>query len=513
MLNLLMSVWNARIETLSRGPHNGVQDVEPQGYADDCCVTTTTPTTLRRAIEESETFAGQTGLLLAGHKCSLFVNEHGNRTSLEGIAVSGHPLTVDDNFSCLGLTISTRQGTTKGRATRHTLNALERPRRIALLPIPRVLRPRMIHGFFSSKWTYGCEHTDPHTQLDEKIGIETVKAAGYGRHMRCREIVNTLFLKGHIVGPTQARPYRLVNGLLDILLKDGPNKDRAIRLWHTVNPGEVGPIARAKRTLNTLQIPSVINEQEQSFANEALEDTTKQKILHTARDRIRRSIWRKAAERRQDMHGLEDMNYEKSSMLWRKKALNNHLQRLLEHVLSNAVWTRERIHRHTQGSLATSPLCTYCDTNANETPEHIYWECPHWQHIRQQYPQARQIYETTQHTVTKGCGLILRSEDNLHSASSIVQMQSMMATILHARYEANKLDALPDEPSEQLQILGGEPIRPHELEIHVTTGGEEVYRCRRCGTFRTATTQLLAQEHCDGQTRRRCTRQSALRNR
>ena len=77
----------------------------------------------------------------------------------------------------------------------------------------------------------------------------------------------------------------------------------------------------------------------------------------------------------------------------------------------------------------------------------------------------------------------------------------MMATILHARYEAGKLDALPDEPGEQLQELGEEPIRPHELEIHVTTGGEEVYRCRRCGTFRTATTQSLAQEHCDGQTR------------
>ena len=49
------------------------------------------------------------------------------------------------------------------------------------------------------------------------------------------------------------------------------------------------------------------------------------------------------------MVGLENLNYEKSRALWKKKCLSSHLQRILEFVLSNAVWTRERKFRHTRG--------------------------------------------------------------------------------------------------------------------------------------------------------------------
>ena len=112
----------------------------------------------------------------------------------------------------------------------------------------------MIHGFCASVWAYGSEHTDPKLRLDDKMGIETLKATGYGVHMRCREIVNPLFPKGHIVDPTQARPYRLVNGFLDILLKGGPTQSRVLELWRSVNQASIGIVARTKQTLDRLQI-------------------------------------------------------------------------------------------------------------------------------------------------------------------------------------------------------------------------------------------------------------------
>ena len=56
-------------------------------------------------------------------------------------------------------------------------------------------------------------------------------------------------------------------------------------------------------------------------------------------------------------------------------------------------------------------------------------------------------------------------------------MQSMMTTILHARYEAGKLETLPNEPEEQVEELRGRLIRLHDLEAQTTPGGEEVYRC------------------------------------
>ena len=68
MLNILMSVWGARIDAINGNMRNILLAVEPQGYADDCCVTTTNPEDLKKAIEESKKFATKTGLLLAGEK-------------------------------------------------------------------------------------------------------------------------------------------------------------------------------------------------------------------------------------------------------------------------------------------------------------------------------------------------------------------------------------------------------------------------------------------------------------
>ena len=107
--------------------------------------------------------------------------------------------------------------------------------------------PNSSTGFFASVWAYGSQFTNAHYRSDEKIKIETKKAAGYGTHMRCAEVVDTIFLKGHVVDPEQARPYRLVSNILSILLKNGPNKDRAIRLWQKVRPGNGGLVAKTKK--------------------------------------------------------------------------------------------------------------------------------------------------------------------------------------------------------------------------------------------------------------------------
>ena len=164
--------------------------------------------------------------------------------------------------------------------------------------------------------------------LGEKTKTETIKSACCRAHMLCAEIVNAISLKGHVVDPAQARTYRLVSNILNLLLQNGPNQARAIRLWHRVGPGEGGPIARTKQALTSLNISWSIDVQKQSFfGGEKLSEENKIKILHIVRDKLRRIAWRKAAVRRMNMAGMEDMNYERPSMLWRKKkGLNNHLQ-------------------------------------------------------------------------------------------------------------------------------------------------------------------------------------------
>merc|ERR1712074_401197 len=168
------------------------------------------------------------------------------------------------------------------------------------------------------------------------------------------------------VDPEQARPYRLVSNILSILLKNGPVKDRAIRLWQKVRPGNGWLVAQTKKTLDVLNTPWTVDERSRSFfGDEKLKEDTKHKILHAIRDKLRRIKWLKAANRRTDMEGLEDLSYEKSRALWKKRSLDKHLHRSLEYVLSNAV----------------------------ETPEHLYWKCNRWAEIRERFPLARKVYE------------------------------------------------------------------------------------------------------------------------
>ena len=333
------------------------------------------------------------------------------------------------------------------------------------------------------------------------------------------------------MGQAQARPYRPVNGFLNVMLKGGQNKERALRLWRIVGPDQDGLIARVKQVLNNLNIHSDLTENgPQTIGAETIKDDAKHKILHAVRDRLRRMAWRRAEMRSQNMQGLEDLDYKQSTMLWRWKKLDNHIQRLLEIVLSNAVWTRERVFRHTNGRLASSPKCTFCDTDEDETLEHLYWNCPRWGDIRQNFPLARIIFEKTQHSITKRCGLVLRSED--HSDSQVINMQNMMATILQARYAAGKIEAssydlgiqstdpeeqipepgdasrIPHDPEERVAVsVEGAPGQnnnariPHDLEIVSATNGEEAFRCTKCGTFRRGSTWQLTQEYCDGRRR------------
>ena len=200
------------------------------------------------------------------------------------------------------------------------------------------------------------------------------------------------------------------------------------------------------------------------------------------------------------MVGLEDLSYEKSRALWKKKCLNSHLHRSLEYVLSNAVWTRERKFRHTAGTKEASPTCKFCDSNEDETPEHIYWKCAKWEDIRANFPLAKKVYEETRQTVTKVCGLVLRSEDHLHSQAKVIQMQWMMAAVLQARHAAGKRETAQIESDPHGSGLAS-TIRPHDLVLRRTRGAEQRFRCTRCGTFGRGSMRIIAQEHCDGRRR------------
>ena len=262
-----------------------------------------------------------------------------------------------------------------------------------------------------------------------------------------------------------------------------------------------GPVARSKSLFGALNIEWGGN-LDFSWGNEqvTLRPDSRDAILHRVRDGLRRREWVKASNRRTDMRGIEEMDYERSALLWRKKKLERHLQRLLELVLSGAVWTLERKFRHTNGALAESPICTFCQTGEEETIEHLYWRCPRWSDIRRLYPRGKHIGLTTLAVPTRMCGLILKQESARHSKEAVEEMQTMMASILKQRFEEGKITETPPPDTNPVENTTQRDVnfRPHDFDIYRLVGGQITYRCLRCYKHRSHTTAALASEHCNG---------------
>ena len=95
ILNILMSVWGARIDSMNENAKNDLRAVQPQCYPNDCRVTTTTPQGPEKAIYECKSFANKhLGLFFAGEKNHLFVNTFADRAHLDGISVTENTLSL-----------------------------------------------------------------------------------------------------------------------------------------------------------------------------------------------------------------------------------------------------------------------------------------------------------------------------------------------------------------------------------------------------------------------------------
>ena len=157
------------------------------------------------------------------------MNSLADRCQHGGITASEKILSVGNSFNCLGVSIPTELNAKSERDPKHAKKSTQQRKPHRAPSGPANVETKIAHGFYTSVWTYGCQFTDAHPRLDKKMQVETKKMTGYGTRFRCAGMVDTFFLKAHVVDPAQARIFRLVSNVLNILLENGPNRDRAIR--------------------------------------------------------------------------------------------------------------------------------------------------------------------------------------------------------------------------------------------------------------------------------------------
>ena len=65
--------------------------------------------------------------------------------------------------------------------------------------------------------------------------------------------------------------------------------------------------------------------------------------------------------------------------LWRDPTTPGYVAGTVRSIVVGAVWTRARLH---ESHLAASPICQHCRGAEAEDAEHLWWQCPAWQEMR-----------------------------------------------------------------------------------------------------------------------------------
>ena len=121
------------------------------------------------------------------------------------------------------------------------------------------------------------------------------------------------------------------------------------------------------------------------------------------REKLRTATWRRAAERRPDMRGLEHgVDREVSQALLDSGKLLPPSQAVLRKIMAGGVWTQERAFR---ANLQPSPVCPFCQ-EAPEDHVHLWWHCPRWQTVRKAHARAAQSFSEEWPACFSKCGIV-----------------------------------------------------------------------------------------------------------
>ena len=150
-------------------------------------------------------------------------------------------------------------------------------------------------------------------------------------------------------------------------------------------------------------------------------------LKHQIRDSYRQFLFRIASKRRKDCTGLLgriDINATRTHYLSQRNPLD---KQCMQYILTGSV---DHASRLCKGGYLTDPTCPFC-MSSPETAEHIFWECPRWQHIRDTFP-VLQLLCSRLGTIWPSCYLLYVAVGFL--AITISLLTCCMRVILHMMF-------------------------------------------------------------------------------
>ena len=354
---------------------------------------------------------------------------------------------------------------------------VKRLRRIRVAPVRFAHRVKLACSIMSAA-TFGTEQIDFTVNQAEALRSAVVYLLWKGKSwLHCSAATFTLLVPGHQVLASIASTYHTLCVVHRILTRRHDLHQGFVALWHCASFTR-GPVNRLWKIFHSIHAqwvePFCFHTQEGNTIN--LLNPNQMQFKHQVRAALRDFVFRtnKAFLFRQDMQGGYRVAYEPTVALIRqdlsKKGKNKNNRKTpslsllqlatLRNILTGAVRTFDKLHK---ANCANSPMRPWCNC-PKETVFHIFWECPQWQDIRQQfiniYPD---IFPDILHKFspcTLLCGILSQHsfDDrillNINATKFCVQLQTTMINIVRKRDAAVALlpkDCSQDEPIDSIR--------------------------------------------------------------
>eukprot|EP00973_Karenia_brevis_P085922 11916917-Karenia_brevis.AAC.1 len=252
--------------------------------------------------------------------------------------------------------------------------------------------------------------------LGRSLQSAIVRASwGTSRKFRCKEILLSLLAPGHRIDPQQVQAYSCLAQWQVMLQRRQELLDVFVSMWPYICSRKRlgGPIGKVRKSLEALGWSWNSPLQVTTCNGEVLQplDMTPRHWQHEVREAIRLLHMRTAASRRDDMQGIEaGVDRFATLALLKSKCLSDERKGMLRGILCGACWTG---HRLASAGQLPSPICPFCDSDAVEDELHIWWQCPAWNHIREQHSIAMMSFGPQWPRCLSHCGLMPENMEGL----------------------------------------------------------------------------------------------------
>ena len=214
---------------------------------------------------------------------------------------------------------------------------------VGAMPVGFDERAFLLQGAVLPKGMHACAVNNLPTHLVGHLRTAVLRALwGSGRRFRCKEIVLSLFVRGHRLDPGQVMTYSALTTLHKMLCTRPTLHTLLSETWRATvrRRTATGPISRVRNVLRQLNwewpdLHTVITDEGLALNLPTLEQGTWQ---HEVREGLRRAQWRCAAQRRRDMKGIEfGIDRVATMALLAANKLEDYSKGILRSIISGAV--------------------------------------------------------------------------------------------------------------------------------------------------------------------------------